>query len=111
MPISSQPIPTQHSSPDPPRDFAHGDERYELAMESIDYGVYDWDVDGARVYVTPTLALMLGLSTENLIPPARWEMFVHPDDLPVYRRTMIAYLRGESARLECDYRYRAADGS
>src|ERR1700704_2524086 len=111
MSISSKPLSTRHSSPDPPRDLAHSDERYELAMESIDYGVYDWDVDAARVYITPTLALMLGLPTENLIHPARWETFVHPDDLPVYRRAMIAYLKGESARFECDYRYRAGDGS
>jgi len=80
-------------------------------MESIDYGVYDWDVDGACVSVSPTLALMLGLSTENLIHPAEWETFVHPDDLPVYRRAMIAFLKRETARLECDYRYRAGDGS
>ncbi|MEA2928775.1 MAG: hypothetical protein QOG38_1203, partial [Hyphomicrobiales bacterium] len=80
-------------------------------MESIDYGVYDWDVGAERVSISPTLALMLGLPTENLIHPARWEAFVHPDDLPVYRRAMIAFLKDETARLECDYRYRAGDGS
>jgi PAS domain S-box-containing protein len=80
-------------------------------MESLDYGVYDWDLDASRVYISPTLAIMLGLPTDNLIHPANWATFVHPDDLPVYRRMMIAYLKGEAARFECDYRYRSGDGT
>ena len=112
MPISSKPVSTAHPpSPDPPREPAQNEERYALAMESLDYGVYDWDLEAGRVYASPTLGIMVGVAKDDLIHLANWASYVHPDDLPVYRRTMIAYLKGETLRFECDYRYRAGDGT
>jgi hypothetical protein len=35
---------------------------------------------------------------------------VHPDDLPRYRDAWRSFFKGETARLECEFRYRGADG-
>ena len=45
------------------------------------------------------------------MPSPSWVDWIHPDDRPVYRRALVAHLKDETPRLECEYRYRAADGS
>ena len=45
-----------------PRDARTGnEERYALAMQSINYGVYDADVEGGEVYFSASLRAMLGM--------------------------------------------------
>src|SRR5919198_934898 len=64
------------------------DDRYQIAIESIGYGIYDWDVEAGTIYVSPELAITLGRP---------------PDQL--------AYLKGETPRFECEYRVRMADAA
>jgi len=87
------------------------DDRYQIAIESLGYGIYDWDVEAGTIYVSPELAITLGRPPEQLANPERWMEFIHPDDFPVYRRTLVAYLKGETPRFECEYRVRMADGA
>ena len=47
------------------------------------------------------LGKMLGLSPRKaaaLATPAGWANWIHPDDLPVYRRAVAAGFKGETAR-------------
>src|SRR5205085_8721461 len=101
-------IPYQVDTGDP----ARAEERYALAMQSINYAVYDADLEGGEVYFSEPLRKMLGMkpddpafTTGNIIES------IHPDDRPAYRGTIIAHFRGDTPRFECDFRYRAADGS
>jgi PAS domain S-box-containing protein len=91
-------------------DRAPTEERYALAMESINYGVYDWNIETGQVYFSPALRIMLGLSTDQLRSPKDWTDRIHPDDLRLRRRALIACLKGETTRFECEYRYRTNDG-
>ena len=38
------------------------EERYALAMELINYGLYDWDLETNSVYFAPNLRILLGLT-------------------------------------------------
>ena len=43
--------------------------------------------------------------------PAAFLDRVHPDDRPRFRAATVAHFKGETERFECDYRFRARDGS
>src|SRR3954451_11857793 len=87
-----------------------GAERYALALEAINEAVYDYDATNGTIYYAPQLGAMLGLGGDRLRTVEDWTSRIHPDDLPSYRQAWRALLRGEQARLDCQYRYRAGDG-
>jgi PAS domain S-box-containing protein len=118
MPTSSAPP----SAPTPTRaasceamqhDHAAREERYALAMESVNHAVYDWDIEAGTLYHSPPLRLMFGLSPEELEQVSTadgWMKRIHPDDLLLFRHALAAYFKGEAPRLQCEYRYRTGDG-
>jgi PAS domain S-box-containing protein len=87
------------------------DERYALALESLNYGIYDWDIEADTVFYAPALRIMLGLSEADLSRPADWMARMHPDDVPLYRHTLAQHLKGLTPRFEIDTRYRSGDGT
>ena len=87
-----------------------GAERYALALEAINEAVYDYDATNGTIYYAPQLGAMLGLENERLRTVEDWTSRIDPDDLPSYRQAWRALFRGEQARLDCQYRYRAGDG-
>jgi len=91
-------------------DRAPTEQRYALAMESINYGVYDWSIETGQAYFSPALRIMLGLSVDQLRTPQDWTDRIHPDDLTVRRRALVACLKGETPRFQCEYRFRTNDG-
>ena len=110
MSISSQKpsLQQQARSGDPERI----EERYALAMHSINYAVYDADLEGGEVYFSESLRKMLGMkpddpafTTGNIIEA------IHPDDRPAYRDAIVDHFKNRTPRFEVDFRYRSADGS
>src|SRR3954454_22253043 len=85
------------------------EERYALAMEAANYGLYDWNIETGTTYYAPNLRILLGLATLN--KPEDWNDRIHPSDLPMFRRRMIEHLKGETPRFLCDVRYRTEDGT
>src|SRR5436190_23527446 len=87
------------------------EERYALAMESINYGLYDWNLENDTIYFAPGLRIQLGLTSAVLSKPSDWRDRMHPSDWPVYHRKLVEHLKGETPRLTCDVRYRTEDGT
>src|SRR3954453_22850410 len=85
------------------------EERYALAMESANYGLYDWNIETDTTYYAPNLRILLGLAALN--KPEDWSNRIHPSDLPIFRRRMIEHLKGETPRFLCDVRYLTEDGT
>jgi PAS domain S-box-containing protein len=86
-------------------------ERFDPATGSVNEAAYDWDVAGATVYFSPRLPLLLGLTAEQLQTTDDWWARIHPDDAPGYRSAFRALFKGETARLEYEYRCRCHDGT
>ncbi len=86
------------------------EERYELALESINEGVYDWNIETGDIYYSPLLQGMMGLSADSLATTQDWLERIHPEDRPGYRRALLTHLKGDTPRFECEYRYRNGDG-
>jgi signal transduction histidine kinase/FixJ family two-component response regulator/HPt (histidine-containing phosphotransfer) domain-containing protein len=81
-----------------------------LALEAIDEGVYDWNIENGVIEQAPLRQRVLSLWTEPPRTTEDWAHLVHPDDVDVYRRALIAHFKGETRLLECEYRYRDRDG-
>jgi PAS domain S-box-containing protein len=90
---------------------APDEERYALALESINHGVYDWDIQKGTIYYSPRLRAIFGMADDQLLTPEESGDRVHPDDIPHYRKAIIDHLKGTTPRFLCEYRYEAADGS
>jgi PAS domain S-box-containing protein len=94
-----------------PNDWVQREERYALAMEALDEGVYDWNIELDQIYLSLQLRLMLGMSADEPLSSEQWRSRIHPDDLPRFRATLAHHLKGETQRFRCEYRYRRSDGS
>jgi PAS domain S-box-containing protein len=87
------------------------DERHDFAMRAINEGTYDWDVEKGVVYYSERVYQVLGLSPADFHTAQGWLERIHPDDRPRYLEATRAHFVRETDRFECDYRYRARDGS
>jgi PAS domain S-box-containing protein len=87
------------------------EERYELAMQAINEGVYEWDVASGEMYYSPRVCELVGFKPGELKTMADWTDRIHPDDRGRFRQAIISHFKGEADRLECEYRYRHNDGS
>jgi diguanylate cyclase (GGDEF)-like protein/PAS domain S-box-containing protein len=91
---------------------AESQQQAELALEGADLGLWDMDLAQGRYSQSPRLAAILGYAPDEVLLTAesfRWQ--VHPEDWPVFRRAVIAHLKGETDRLEMEYRLRNAHGA
>jgi PAS domain S-box-containing protein len=84
--------------------------RYDLVMGAINESVYDWDIAHDRFVTSGTMQRLLGVPRERL-SLAGWQESIHPEDFPRFRAATIAHLKGETDRFECDYRFKAQDGT
>ncbi len=85
-------------------------ERYLLALASTDHSVYDWNIATGVVEHPPLRPETRRRWTEQPRSVADWARVIHPDDLRGYRAALLSHIKGETSRLDCDYRYRGGDG-
>jgi PAS domain S-box-containing protein len=87
------------------------EQRYALAMQAVNEGVYDWNIATGEMYYSPRVRDAVGLTPEELGSRTDWLDRIHPDDLPAYKHAFAAHLKGETERLTCEFRYRHPDGT
>jgi len=86
-------------------------ERYGLAMQGSNEGLWDWDARADELHISPRFKELAGLTTDaDTISSGAWLGNMHPDDVEVYRRDVRAHLRGETAFLISEYRVKNRDG-
>ncbi|MEE8211440.1 MAG: PAS-domain containing protein, partial [Acidiferrobacterales bacterium] len=87
------------------------EERYALAMEAINEGVYDWNIATDKIYYSPRVQAAFALSPNELRTREDWFNRVHPDDRQTYKDAFVAHFKGETERFVCEYRIHAGDGT
>ena len=86
-------------------------ERFELAVEGANLGVWDWDMTTDAVEFNEQWATMLGYSIDDIEPTLdAWEQRVHPDDLPTVEDALEAHKNGETRYYDTEHRMRTASG-
>ncbi len=88
------------------------EERYALAVEGANDGLWDWNLRTNEVYYSPRWMSMLGL-VEAQVPgrPEAWLSRVHADDAEELRRDIDGHLAGGTDHFSKEHRIRCQDGS
>jgi diguanylate cyclase (GGDEF)-like protein/PAS domain S-box-containing protein len=87
-------------------------ERRALALSGSGDLVFDWDVSGDKIFVSPQIEALLGLAKGSLEgSAARWLEHMHVADRDRYRVTLDAVLEQRRGKLNLDVRLRAANGT
>jgi adenylate cyclase len=81
--------------------------RLALVTEAMTEGMYDWNVVTNELYLSDRLKLILGIVE---LTSHRWAERVHPDDLATYKEAIAKHFKGETERLNCEYRVRRGSG-
>ena len=88
------------------------EERYALAMQGANDGLWDWDLVRDRVFLSPRWKAMLGFREEELDDlPATWFGRVGADDLSALRAAFDAATAAGDSHVVVEHRMRAKDGS
>lgn len=86
-------------------------ERVFLALKHAQVGVYEWDLESNRVYLSPEYFILLGHSPGAFDPsPEAWRSLIHPDDLPEVDGVVAEYLSWKRERHSMRYRMKGAHG-
>ena len=94
------------------------EERYALAVRGANDGLWDWDLLGEKIYLSPRWKAILGYAESDLSDrPEEWFDRVHPDDLHRLRADIEAHLGSSdlppslfAAHFENEHRIRHNDG-
>ncbi|WP_298617295.1 EAL domain-containing protein, partial [uncultured Thermosynechococcus sp.] len=88
------------------------EERYALAAEGANDGLWDWQIRDRSMYYSPRWELLIGETPGTLQPTIEeWWRRVHPEDLERLRQCMKEHLLGTHPHFECEFRIKHADGS
>ncbi len=87
------------------------EERYALASQGANDGLWDWDLEAEVIYFSPRWKAMLGYAEEEIgNQPGEWFGRVHPEDLETLRAQIAAHLAGQTRHFKSEYRLRDKQG-
>lgn len=88
------------------------EERYALAVQGANDGIWDWNLRTNEVYFSPRWKGMLGYEEHELGNSLdEWFERVHPEDLYWVKRQVSAHLDSLTPHFEIEYRILHQDGS
>ena len=86
------------------------EERYALAMQAINEGVYDWNIEANTIFYSDGVRAALGLEPDMLRTPRDWLNRIHGEDKANYNAALVAHFRGDTPRFEHEFRYQGSGG-
>jgi len=90
---------------------AEDQERFRFALEGSNDGLWDVQLPGGLVYLSPRGCEILGFPPDELSrAAATWDALVHPDDMPATQAALDAHLAGQAPAFEVEQRLRTASG-
>ncbi len=94
------------------RRLRESEERYFLATQGSNDGLWDWDVQSKEIYFSPRWKSMLGYAEDQVgNSPLEWLNRIHPADKEQVEKKISQHLVGSSSHFECEYRILSANGS
>jgi PAS domain S-box-containing protein len=87
-------------------------ERFELAVQGSQDGLWDWDLTSDAVYYSPRYKAMLGYE-DHEFPNRRedWATRIHPEDIDRVRGELRAHFESRESLSWVEFRMRHKDGS
>jgi diguanylate cyclase (GGDEF)-like protein/PAS domain S-box-containing protein len=94
------------------RDLRESEERYALAVQGANDGIWDWKLTTGEVYFSPRWKAMLGFREDEVgSRPEEWLERVHPEDRERVEGEIAAHLEGRAPFFQCEHQVRHRDGS
>lgn len=88
------------------------EERYALAVQGANDGIWDWNLKTGKVYFSPRWKAMLGYDEAGILPQIEeWLKRIHPADLHWVERELNDHLQKLTPHFECEHRVLHRDGS
>lgn len=88
------------------------EERYALAAQGANDGLWDWNLKTNKIYFSPRWKSMLGRDEVELeSSPEHWFQQVHPEDLERVQQAVNQHLEGATAHFEVEHRMLHQNGS
>jgi diguanylate cyclase (GGDEF)-like protein/PAS domain S-box-containing protein len=110
FPVAVARIETQLSHKRAIERLRESEERYALAVQGANDGLWDWNLVTGAVYWSSRWKSILGLETEKIGTSAdEWLLRVHPDDIGAVRSALTAYLAAADGHFESEHRIRHRD--
>lgn len=93
-------------------DLRESQERYAVAVEGANDGIWDWNLKTDEIYFSPRWKSMLGRTDADIgNSPNDWFAYIHPDDRQRVEADIRAHLAGKTAYFESEYRISHSDGT
>ena len=100
---------TQHKAAE--EALRKSEERYALAAQAANDGLWDWDLVTGKVYYSPRWYAMLGLDPGAAKHATRaWFDLVHPEDAVRLQYELIHHIEGATEFFESEHRLLHSDG-
>ena len=94
------------------RRLRESEQRYALAAEGANDGVWDWDLVTNHLYISPRWREILGVGDINLTEsPEEWFGRAHPEDVAALRLAVARHLKAEGVHFVHEHRLRHRNGS
>ena len=88
------------------------EERFKLAMQGANDGLWDWNMITDEVYLSPRWLSMLGYGENELEHHLNtWKQVVHPDDMQRTLHHVNVVLKGQIDRFDVEFRLRHKNGN
>ena len=87
-------------------------ERLQNAIDAIEAGTWDWNVDSGELRIDERWAGMIGYHLDELAPTdiGTWKRLTHPDDLAEAMRRLSRHFDGHDDHYEVEFRMRHRAG-
>lgn len=87
-------------------------ERFELAVEGTNAGLWDWNLSNGEVYYSRQYREMLGYSeVEFPNDVSSWQKLIHPEDLAHALESVRNYMEDKNTEYHLEHRLLCRDGS
>ncbi len=92
--------------------LVESEQRYNLAMQAVNEGIWDWNVDDNKVFFDSRYYTMAGYEP-NEFPQnfEEWKKRIHPDDLPLCIETIQNHFLGKKEVFDIEFRFLRKEGN
>jgi diguanylate cyclase (GGDEF)-like protein/PAS domain S-box-containing protein len=111
FPVALARINTQLSHRRAEQALRESEERYALAAQGANDGLWDWNLKKNTIYFSPRWKSMLGYEDSEIgESPDEWFGRMHESDQEIVKQRIDEYLNGKANHFECEARLRHKDG-
>lgn len=91
-------------------ELKQSEERYKLALQAVNDGIFDWDIDAGKIFLSEAAQNILEIDENyDLRDDQIIINKISAEQRPLFRKTVIAHLKGQSDSFEYEMCFKASD--